>query len=106
MVDINLEPMPGDTVRVLGRPGVFTVEATHSPGSHPNRTMETPETRLYGSLDIVRVKDGFRLQGISRNRILPPDDLESARRFIVRLRESGSLPFFDQNIVDWEIEDA
>jgi hypothetical protein len=104
MDGLGFDPIVGQEVCVLGRPGVFRIVHVYQPGEeHPNRGLRTREG-LSGTVDLRRKEDGFELPAIPWYRLRYVDDTGPVRHAIEWLKTNPDGRKYPDYIVDYEVE--
>jgi hypothetical protein len=104
MDGLSFDPVVGQEVCVLGRPGVFRIIHVYQPGEeHPNPNLRTQEGQS-GTVDLKREEDGFGLPAIPWYRLTYVDDTGRVLHAIEWLKTNPDGRKYPDYIVDYEIE--
>jgi hypothetical protein len=104
MDGLSFDPVVGQEVCVLGRPGAFRIVHVYQPGEeHPNPNLRTQEGRS-GTVDLKREEDGFELPAIPWYRLTYVDDTGRVLHAIEWLKTNPDGRKYPDYIVDYEVE--
>ena len=104
MDGLSFDPIIGQEVGVVGRPGVFRIVHVYHPGEeHPNPNLRTLEGRS-GTVDLRRDEDGFGLPAIPWYRLKYVDDTGPVRHAIEWLKTNPDGRKYPDYIVGYEVE--